>query len=383
MALHLDPSTLTSFDHAAAGHEGVLSDPSGDLVIKPCTQAEVSFYELATTSCPDLANFMPRYMGTLQRSASVAEATSGLPKPPPAEPSAAVVTPPVSGLQSLDLPVTHPPSSSVPGTAATLSLDDVGPMKGKKLDTDLNIVLENVTAKFKKPNVLDLKLGARLWDDGAKLEKRARLDKVSSETTSGSLGFRIAGMRIWQGKDKVVEGLNDFVASKDGQILHELDEDSNYLNHNKLYGRIFNADNVIEGFKKYLHVPHAGIGKRQAFLITQLFLEDVKGIQAALEALESRMYSASILLVYEGDGEAFEKAYEILSKPGNEVLEEEDENDDEEDEENDSTPRLYATRLIDFAHASFAPGQGPDENMLQGVRSTVKILEQLLAEYDE
>lgn len=364
----------------ATHSDGVLSDPSGDLVIKPCTQAEVTFYELATVSYPDLANFMPRFMGTLQHSASVAEATSGIPNPPPPDPSAAIVTPPIVGLKLLDLPVTHPPFSSVPGTAATLPIDDVGPMKGKKLDTGLNIVLENVAAKFKQPNILDLKLGARLWDDGTKLEKRARLDKVSGETTSGSLGFRIAGMRIWQGKDKVVEGLDEFIASENGQKLYELDEESNYVNHNKLYGRQFNADNVIEGFRKYLHVPRAGIGKKQAHLITQLFLEEVKGIQAALDALESRMYSASILLVYEGHGEAFKEAHEVLSKPGKEVFEEDDEDDNEED---DSTPGLYAVRLIDFAHASFTPGLGPDENMLQGVRSTVKILEQLLEEYDE
>lgn len=364
----------------AAHSDGVLSDPSGDLVIKPCTQAEVSFYELATASYPDLASFMPRFMGTLQHSASIAEATSGLPNPPFPDPSAAIVTPPITGLNLLNLPATHPPSSSVPGTAATLSINDVGPMKGKKLDTGLNIVLENVAAKFKKPNILDLKLGARLWDDAAKPEKRARLDKVSSETTSGSLGFRIAGMRIWQGKDKVVEGLDEFAASANGQILHELDEVSNYVNHNKLYGRQFNADNVVEGFKKYLHVPRAGIGKKQARLVTQLFLEEVKGIQATLEAIESRMYSASILLVYEGDCEAFKEAQEILSKPGKDIAEDDDEEDDEED---DSTPGLYAVRLIDFAHASFTPGLGPDENMLQGVRSTVKILEQLLTEYDE
>ncbi|QDS73183.1 hypothetical protein FKW77_002423 [Venturia effusa] len=380
MALHLDPSTLTSFDHAAAGHDGVLSDPSGELVIKPCTEAEVSFYEFATTSHPDLASFMPRFMGTLQQGASVTEATAALPKSHHSDPSAAIVTPPIVGLEPLNLPATHSPSSPIPGTAATLPIGDVGPMKGKKLDTGLNIVLENIAAKFKKPNILDLKLGARLWDDEAKPEKRARLDKVSSETTSGSLGFRIAGMRTWQGKEKIVEKLDDFTASKNGQKLHELDEASNYLNHNKLYGRQFNADNVIDGFRKYLHVPHAGIGKQQAYLITRLFLDEIKGIQAALEAIESRMYSASILLVYEGDGEAFQEAHNFLGKAGQHVAEDDDEDDDGED---DSTPVLYAVRLIDFAHASFTPGLGPDENMLRGVRNTMKILEQLLTEYDE
>jgi 1D-myo-inositol-tetrakisphosphate 5-kinase/inositol-polyphosphate multikinase len=323
---------------------------------------------------------MPRFMGTLQHSSSVAEATSGLSNPTP-DSEAASASPPIAGLKLLNLPATHPPSSSIPGTAATLSLDDVGPMKGKKLDTELHVVLENVVAKFKRPNILDLKLGARLWADDAKPEKRVRLDKVSGETTSGSLGFRIAGMRIWQGKDKVVEGADEFAAPKNGQKLHELDEETNYVNHNKLYGRQFNAENVIEGFKKYLHVPHAGIGKKQARLITQLFLDEVKEMQAALEACESRMYSASILLVYEGHGEAFQEAHEILSKPVEENDEEENEDEDNEDE--DTTPGIYAVRLIDFAHASFTPRLGPDENMLQGVRSTVRILEQLLEEYDE
>ena len=51
-------------------------------------------------------------------------------------------------------------------------------LHGKKLATDLHIVLENITNGFKKPNVLDLKLGAQLWDDAAKPAKRARLDEI-------------------------------------------------------------------------------------------------------------------------------------------------------------------------------------------------------------
>lgn len=323
---------------------------------------------------------MPRFIGTLNHSTSVAEATSILTNLP-ADSAATSTPPPIAGLKLLNLPATHPPSSSVPGTAATLSVHDMGPMKGKKLDTGINIVLENIAAKFSKPNILDLKLGARLWADDAKLEKRARLDKVSSETTSGSLGFRIAGMRIWQGQNNVTEGMGGFAASEQGQKLHELDEESNYLNYNKMYGRQFNADNVIEGFKKYLHVPQAGISTRQAGLVAQLFLEEVKSMQAVLEAHEIRMYSASILLVYEGDGEAFKEAHESLSKPRKESVDD-DENENTE-EEDDGTPVLYVVRLIDFAHASFTPGLGPDENLLRGVQSTMKILEQLVAEYGE
>jgi 1D-myo-inositol-tetrakisphosphate 5-kinase/inositol-polyphosphate multikinase len=55
--------------------------------------------------------------------------------------------------------------------------------------------------------------------------------------------------------------------------------------------------------------------------------------------------------------------------------EELDEDADEEEE-----PNTHAVKLIDFAHAEFVPGAGSDENVLHGVRSTVKLLEELEAE---
>merc|ERR1711939_862225 len=195
LSKHIDPSKLGAFAGAAAGHEGVLSDASGDLVIKPCTQAEVSFYELANAEHEDLAFYMPRFMGTLQ----LGNQTPATVAPPVSAEGASAPTAVVADAQVIGSTATHAPSSSVPGTAATLPISDLGPLKGKKLDTDLHIVLENVSAGFTQPNILDLKLGARLWDDNSKVEKRERLDKVAAETTSGSLGFRIAGMRVWQG----------------------------------------------------------------------------------------------------------------------------------------------------------------------------------------
>ncbi|KAK5019215.1 hypothetical protein LTR16_012705, partial [Cryomyces antarcticus] len=53
----------------------------------------------------------------------------------------------------------------------------------------------------------------------------------------------------------------------------------------------------------------------------------------------------------------------------------EDDDDDEDDEDvDDALPKLSVTKLIDFAHAKWTPGLGPDENVLQGVRSIRKIL---------
>ncbi|KAF9635327.1 hypothetical protein BFW01_g6222 [Lasiodiplodia theobromae] len=309
----IDPKTLSAFENAAAGHDGVLSDPTGALVIKPCTAAEIAFYESANASHQALATYMPTFMGTLElnKSPEVAALAAGGVGSDSPDPSGAS-TPAVPPIPEAAAPA----AASGAGTAASLALDDVGPMKGKKLSTDTSIVLENVAAGFRKPNILDLKLGARLYDDGTAEAKRARLDKVASETTSSSLGFRIAGMRVWQG-----EGGGEPQEKRETDEYALFDEASRYKTFNKLYGRVFNAENVVDGFKEYFLVPGAGHSKETARPIIARLLKDVKGVQAALEAEESRMYSASLL-----------------------------------------------------------PGQGPDENALRGIRSVAKILEDLEAE---
>lgn len=303
--------------------DGVLSDESGAVVVKPCTQAEVTFYESVAAEHPDLAPHLPTFMGTLSLSAN----------------------------QQADAGVVE---SGMIQTAT-----GVERLHGRKLDTELHIVLENITYGFKKPNVLDLKLGAQLWDEAAKPEKRARLDEVSRATTSGSLGFRIAGMRTYKG-----EGAPDV-----GEDLKEFAEHngSNFWVYNKMYGRKFNTEDIEEGFWAY--VLPAGKSKAElerAQEVLSYFLGEVKDIQKAFERKESRMYSASILLVYEGDIEEYEKTKKILAdaKPSE---------DDEED-----LPKLAAVKMIDFAHATWHPGEGPDENAIRGIRSTNTILENLL-----
>ncbi|KAK5251325.1 hypothetical protein LTR40_011398, partial [Exophiala xenobiotica] len=61
---------------------------------------------------------------------------------------------------------------------------------------------------------------------------------------------------------------------------------------------------------------------------------------------------------------------------GDEDGEEDDDEDDDDDEV--SPPKVHEVRLIDFAHASWTPGQGPDENMLMGVKSILRILKDLV-----
>ncbi|GME27232.1 inositol polyphosphate multikinase [Neofusicoccum parvum] len=379
----LDPKTLSAFENAAAGHDGVLSDPTGALVIKPCTAAEIAFYESANTSHKALARYMPTYMGTLKLNDDPETAAAAITADASAAAAAAAATPDPSGASTPAVPAipeAGAPAAASVGTAASLALDDVGPMKGKKLATELSIVLENVAAGFRKPNILDLKLGARLWDDASTPAKRARLDKVAAETTSSSLGFRIAGMRVWQGEG--AEGKGDEYAV--------FDAESKYKTYNKLYGRVFSAESVVDGFKEFFLVPGAGNTAKLVRPVIARLLRDVKGIQAVLEAEESKMYSASLLFVYEGDAAAAKDAEEAISKAEVEALEtatasganalNEEDDDEVELSDEEEKPKVATVKLIDFAHASWKPGEGPDENALQGIRSTVKILEDLEAE---
>jgi inositol-polyphosphate multikinase len=94
-----------------------------------------------------------------------------------------------------------------------------------------------------------------------------------------------------------------------------------------------------------------------------------------LSSHESRMYSASILFVYEGDAEALETG--IQAEARGEVVEDEDEDDDD----SDIVPQYISkTKLIDFAHAAFREGEGPDQNVLPGVKKILEHLKMMISE---
>ncbi|EFR00266.1 inositol polyphosphate multikinase [Nannizzia gypsea CBS 118893] len=386
----LDEDDFVAFDHAAAGHEGVRCDESGSLIAKPCTEKEIQFYE-SSANHPAFQKYMPTFIGSLSAGASkealdLSNAHADAPL---------VITSAEAPVEKSSLPMElATETDSIAITRPAKKPDEPWvPSGGKKLETGLSIVLENITDGFVRPNVLDVKLGARLWDDEAVPDKRKKLDQVAAETTSGSLGFRIAGMKTWVGEGKPLGTDADVTAeylpstaSETIKSKAKITESEGYLRFDKWYGRGFDENNIHQGFQTFLASAKAGKVDRSAFVAERVATE-LRAIQAVLESEESRMYSASVLIVYEGDPETFEKALEVEREQANKPEDistrttghggDNDEEVEEEDEDEEELPKVHDIRLIDFAHASWTPGQGPDENLLNGLRNVAKIMEDL------
>ena len=333
--------------------------------MKPCKQSEIDFYESARDH-PRISPYIPDFIGTL----SLGDGQS-------AQAAGAIVLPAET---SPELP-----------SAATFGNETVienkwTPSNGGKIETDLAIVLENVALDFKKPNILDVKLGARLWADDAPEAKRTRLDKAAEETTSKPLGFRIAGMKTYQGLGcESCQGVNL----------------EGYKHFDKNYGRAFSVETVHEGFEDYFLLHRGSKASGGLRKVIRRFVDDLNEMIAAIEEEESRMYSASLLFVYEGDQKALEHAFAkekdmIASLQSAQELQKDhaldgeldggvsspEQRATEESEESDEDarfkfPAIQKVKLIDFAHAQWTPGLGSDENVLRGIRNVAKIMADL------
>lgn len=58
------------------------------------------------------------------------------------------------------------------------------------------IVMENLLLPFKNPNVMDLKFGTRLYDEGVTEAKKERMIYNATSTTSFKTGLKICGVHV-------------------------------------------------------------------------------------------------------------------------------------------------------------------------------------------
>ncbi|KAM0325864.1 hypothetical protein ACHAQA_007167 [Verticillium albo-atrum] len=359
-----------------------MCDADGELFIKPCTQPEIEFYQSANARHPEFAELMPLFLGTLSLSdpAELSSADDGIP--------GLVADPDVQAKVIEAVKAQAAIAAQEPAPEVKEGITWI-PNKTKKIKTDQAVVLENASSGFTHANILDAKLGRRLWADDAPQQKKTRFDKITSETTHGPLGFRIAGMRAYRGSlDKA-----------------ELDEED-YRIYDKEYGRVtVNPGNVVDSFRNFIFNPAAGIDNELGKAVCQAFLRELHNVEEVLLAHESRMYSASLLFVFEGDGDKLREAIQANNAAveetetragrkdddfgrttfrvdsGIELMVEDVVQDGESDDDDDGPdlPKIFELKLIDFAHAQWTPGMGPDENALAGVRSLIKIFGEMAA----
>lgn len=57
-------------------------------------------------------------------------------------------------------------------------------------------MMENITSSYRRPCVLDLKMGTRQHGDDASAEKRTKQIAKCAASTSATLGVRLCGMQV-------------------------------------------------------------------------------------------------------------------------------------------------------------------------------------------
>ncbi|KAF8976061.1 hypothetical protein BGZ46_008604 [Entomortierella lignicola] len=375
---------LNPLENQVGGHAGVLSmGEENEIIVKPCLPQELQFYEEAVLH-PDLQAWMPSYYGTLTLIKQQPQLDGVEVQAQFSEEESGPTIKALNGFLLKDLMPDDKAVNQLLNDAQALSQQNSESSEIAKEDGEAEcICLENVSHGFQKACLLDLKLGTQLYDDNASDEKKLRLGKVASQTTSATLGMRMTGFHVYD---------------------CEKGEFNKYL---KDYGKELTTDNILDGFRAFFS---AKLGPKRMRLVIERFINDLSDFLEMIETQELRMRSSSLLLLYEGLPEAFdegllmeqEKIAEVVTKAkaelekgsasitvdkdGDRIMtgankESEDEGDDEEDDEDDElSQKVTDMRLIDFGHSTWTPGMGPDEGVVLGVKSALNILERLLEE---
>lgn len=185
---------LNPLSNQVGGHDGVLSmGDDNEIIVKPALPQELKFYEESVLHA-ELAAWMPTYYGTLTL-------TRNQPGQPGDDKSAPTIKA-LNGYALSDMMAASTLDQQDGANAAAAAIAEADSASTEAEDNGANddecICLENVSLGFKKPCVLDLKMGTQLFDDDASEEKKARLGAVAANTTSLPLGFRMTGFEVLQ-----------------------------------------------------------------------------------------------------------------------------------------------------------------------------------------
>ncbi|KAM6203731.1 inositol polyphosphate multikinase isoform 1-T1 [Sarcoramphus papa] len=139
---------------------------------------------------------------------------------------------------------------------------------------DTYLKLEDVTRKFNKPCIMDVKIGQKSYDPYASAEKIQQ--QVSKYPLMEEIGFLVLGMRVYH-----------------------VSSDS-YETQNQHYGRSLTKETVKDGISKFFHNGYC--------LRKDAIAASIQKIEKILEWFEGQkqlnFYASSLLFVYEGSCQA-------------------------------------------------------------------------------
>eukprot|EP01147_Barroeca_monosierra_P008922 gene8923-1265_t len=242
------------FPHQVGGHSPCVRVKESNLVCKPAQPKEQKFYENYRPAL--LAPFLPKYHGCTL-----------------------VEFPPLS--QEHDAcPSSADNSDDVQSTdsAGGISFSDWGErcynLLLSKCQNHLHdcIILEDLTSKFRRPCILDLKMGRRTHSDFASERKVRRHMEKAQKTTTAALGLRVCGLKVYAHSTK------------------------NYIVHDKYEGRALNRQNIGDCISMYFTACPPEY--KQEFI--HALLKRLEQLRAAIcQTPNYRFYSSSLLLVYD------------------------------------------------------------------------------------
>ncbi|KAJ2000919.1 hypothetical protein GGI04_003956 [Coemansia thaxteri] len=230
------------------------------------------------------------------------------------------------------------------------------------------ICLENLVDGYENPCIVDIKIGTQLHDVDAPPEKVARMMKKAKATTVGTHGVRVCGMMV----PGVSSPSRDWLAG-------------------------LTADTIGDAFARFFSAAETAVSAEYRRFVIRQFILEVEDLAEVIRSVETRMYSSSLLFVYDASKAKYEQfiaeskgdpssidAREDCGGGDYDTSHEGSSNDDgcasDDDDDDDPSDGLLDMKAIDFAHSHWVPGQGPDERYLFGLGKLVSILRSLLSQ---